>query len=92
MATDWLTREQIAGWRPDPAPPSPGDALSRADLAVCAVLDQVCLRQLTPAEADAVEGSAALAAFRARVHERAPDAASGRGLPDAVTSRRAASG
>ena len=49
-----------------------GDSLSGADLAACAILDQLRLRQLTPGEADGIESHAAIVAWAEKVHQLAP--------------------
>ncbi len=50
-----------------------GDAPSRADLAVAAVLDQLAIEALTPEAARLIGGHDALEAWRERVHRLAPN-------------------
>lgn len=52
-----------------------GPRLSRADLAVVAVLDQLLDPEVPPAMTDALDTHPRLRAWRARVHERVPSAA-----------------
>jgi glutathione S-transferase len=51
-----------------------GDRLTRADIAVCACLDQYRLKQLTPAVAAEIESHKAIVDWADRVHELAPAA------------------
>ena len=65
------TSEQLLPGGPGIAGP---DA-SRADLAVCAVLDQLRIERLTPDTARTIDARPALSAWTDRLHVRAPSAA-----------------
>lgn len=56
------------------APWLAGKRFSRADLAVCACLDQYRVRELTPAATDEIEKRPELVEWMSRVHELAPAA------------------
>ncbi len=55
-----------------------GNSLTRADLAVCAVLDQLRMASLTPREASEIEARQKIVTWMARVHELLPNAAQGK--------------
>ncbi len=59
----------------DPGPFLVGKELTRADLAVASVLDQLCVEAITPTVAAQIRGNEVLRSWLERVHERIPQVA-----------------